>query len=89
MLRLYITLYGVLFIAFGLFVTGTVLIPEVALRGTFQSYYERAMFGVFGLVEERLKVHPQAQWDRVIKTLAPKFRHGLELYDWHSLPVKK
>ncbi|MCU7829786.1 MAG: hypothetical protein KZQ85_12030 [Candidatus Thiodiazotropha sp. (ex Myrtea sp. 'scaly one' KF741663)] len=78
--RLYITLYGVLFVTCGLFIAGLVWLPDVALRGTVQRYYERALIGAYDLVEARLEEYPQAQWDEVIDKLAPHFHYGLALY---------
>ncbi|MET0052662.1 MAG: ATP-binding protein [Candidatus Thiodiazotropha sp.] len=86
MTRLYLTLYGVLFVTFGLFVAGLVWIPDIALRGTIQGYYERAMFGVYDLVEERLTAQPEAEWETVVESLKPKFRHGIRLYPVDQLP---
>jgi signal transduction histidine kinase len=89
MARLYITLYGLLFITGGLFVLGLVWLPEMVLKGTIQGYYDRSMVGVFGLVEDRLLVRPQQQWDEVIRELEPNFRSGLGLYELQDLPLRK
>ncbi len=86
MTRLYLTLYGVLIGTFGLFVAGMVWIPDIALHGTIQGYYERAMFGVYDLVEERLTSQPESEWNTVIRLLEPKFRHGISLYRDGELP---
>jgi two-component system, OmpR family, sensor histidine kinase RstB len=86
MTRLYLTLYGVLIVTFGLFVAGLVWIPDIALRGTIQGYYERSMFGVYDLVEERLTDQPESEWNAVILALEPKFRHGIRLYREEELP---
>ncbi|MET0090217.1 MAG: hypothetical protein ABW068_09410 [Candidatus Thiodiazotropha sp.] len=86
MTRLYLTLYGVLFVTFGLYVAGLVWIPDIALRGTIQGYYERAMFGVYDLVEERLTAQPESEWGNVVESLEPKFRHGIRLYPVDQLP---
>ncbi|MCU7924575.1 MAG: hypothetical protein KZQ88_17935, partial [Candidatus Thiodiazotropha sp. (ex Dulcina madagascariensis)] len=80
MARLYLTLYGVLFLTCALFIAGLVWLPELALRGTIQRYYERALIGAYDLVEERLVARPPAQWDEVIAELKPQFRYGLALY---------
>ena len=55
MARLYLTLYGVLFATLGLFYASLNWLPDMALHGTIQRYYERAMLGAYHLVEE---VHP-------------------------------
>jgi signal transduction histidine kinase len=89
MARLYLTLYGVLFITFGLYVAGLVWIPDVALQGTIQGYYERAMIGVYDLLEDRLATRPQSEWDDVIKELEPDFRQGLGLYELQELSLEK
>ena len=88
MARLYLTLYGVLFITCGLFVAGLVWLPDMALQGTIQRYYERAMIGVYDLVENRLAAHPRSEWGEVIDELEPNFKRGLGLYGLEELPLK-
>ncbi|MES9832063.1 MAG: ATP-binding protein [Candidatus Thiodiazotropha sp. DIVDIV] len=88
MVRLYLTLYGVLFFTCTLFVLGLVWLPDVALKGTIHDHYERSMFGVFGLVEDRLKAKPDDEWDQVIAALEPNFKNGLALFDFDDLPLE-
>ena len=87
MARLYLTLYGLLFVTVGLFIAGIVWLPEQILHGTIQRYYERALVGAYELVEEQLVPHPQDEWDEVIAGLQRHFRHGLELYELKELEV--
>ncbi|MES9981253.1 MAG: hypothetical protein ABW107_21255, partial [Candidatus Thiodiazotropha sp. 6PLUC5] len=88
MVRLYLTLYGVLFFTCTLFVLGLIWLPEVALKGTIHDHYERSMFGVFGLVEDRLKARPNDEWDQVIVELEANFKSGLVLFDFDELPTE-
>lgn len=78
--RLYLTLYGVLFLTCALFIAGLTWLPELALHGTIQRYYERALIGAYHLVEDQLAARPQSQWNEVIDELEPHFRYGLALY---------
>ncbi|MCG8488167.1 MAG: ATP-binding protein [Chromatiales bacterium] len=87
MARLFITLYGILFITGALFVLGLVWLPEMALKGTIRDYYERSMFGVFGLVEDRLSSQPQSEWPQTVKQLKGHFKSGLALLDYDQLPL--
>jgi signal transduction histidine kinase len=80
MARLYITLYGVLFITISLFIASLAWFPDLVLHGTVQRYYERAMLGAYELVEARLAAHPQSQWEQLIAELQPHFHYGLGLY---------
>ena len=89
MARLYLTLYGILFVTCGLFVAGLVWLPDIALHDAKQRYYEGAMIGAYDLVEARLAPHPQAQWDEVIADLKRHFRHGLGLYELKDLEVNE
>jgi signal transduction histidine kinase len=79
--RLYLTLYGILFVAFALFYGSLVWVPDLVLHGSVQRYYERVMFGAYYLAEERLHETTPAHWDEVIDKLEPHFPHGLELID--------
>jgi signal transduction histidine kinase len=90
MARLYITLYGVLFITISLFITSLAWFPDFVLQGTVQRYYERAMLGAYELVELRLVQHPESHWEQVITELEPHFRYGLGLHtlDQVDLPEK-
>ena len=87
MARLYLTLYGLLFVTVALFIAGIVWLPEQILHGTIQRYYERSLIGAYDLVEQRLTPYPQAHWDEVIADLKRHFRHGLELYGLKELDV--
>ncbi|ODC00432.1 hypothetical protein A3197_08805 [Candidatus Thiodiazotropha endoloripes] len=87
MARLFITLYGILFITGALFVLGIVWLPEMALKGTIRDYYERSMFGVFGLVEDRLMSQPQSEWPQTVKALKANFKSGLALMEHDQLPL--
>lgn len=85
MARLYLTLYGVLFLAYALFVAGVIWLPDRVLHGTVQRYYERALMGAYYLVEDRLAAHSPEQWEAVIRELVPHFRYGLGLYHLDEL----
>jgi signal transduction histidine kinase len=89
MARLFLTLYGVLFFTGTLFVLGMVWLPDIVLKGAIRDYYERSMFGVFGLVEDRLLVRPEKDWEQVVKELKPKFKSGLDLLDSDELPLDR
>lgn len=79
MARLYLTLYGVLFVTFALFYASLTWVPELVLYSTSQRYYEQYMLGTYELIEARLEQTPPAQWEDVVKELEPQFRHGLGL----------
>jgi signal transduction histidine kinase len=87
MARLFVTLYGILFITITLFILGIVWLPEIALKGVIQDYHERSMFGVFGLIENRLIARPRTQWRQTIDELKGNFASGLELMEYHELPL--
>jgi signal transduction histidine kinase len=81
MARLYLTLYGILFVAFALFYGSLVWVPDLVLHGSVQRYFERVMFGAYYLAEEKLHETTPEHWDQVIDKLEPHFPHGLELTD--------
>lgn len=89
MTRLYLTLYGVLFVTIGLFYASLTWLPELVLHGTIQRYYERAMLGAYELVDARLDNYPPARWDEVIAELEPHFRYGLALYSLEQLELSE
>ncbi|MBT3048096.1 MAG: hypothetical protein DBP03_16745 [gamma proteobacterium symbiont of Ctena orbiculata] len=80
MARLYITLYGVLFITIAFFFASLNWFPDLVLHGTVKRYYERAMLGAYELVENRLQGKPPSSWEEVIRDLEPHFHYGLGLY---------
>jgi signal transduction histidine kinase len=88
MARLFITLYGILFITGALFVLGLIWLPDMALKGSIRDYYAQSMFGVFGLVEDRLQSRPQSEWPQIILELKENFKSGLVLMDYHELPLE-
>ncbi|MEJ2621139.1 MAG: ATP-binding protein [Candidatus Thiodiazotropha sp.] len=88
MARLFITLYGILFITGTLFVLGLIWLPDMALKGSIRDYYARSMFGVFGLVEDRLQSQPQSEWPQIIMELKANFKNGLSLMEYHELPLE-
>jgi signal transduction histidine kinase len=85
--RLYLTLYGVLFVTFALFFGGLIWVPDLLLYDTTQRYYERVMFGAYDLVEARLHEVSPSHWDEVIEELEPRFRHGLALRTLDQLDI--
>ncbi len=87
MARLYLTLYGVLFVTIGLFYGSLIWVPELVLRDSQQDYYERFMLGAYELVEARLEATSPSQWDAVIDGLTPHFPHGIELYSEDQLDL--
>ncbi|MEW8192759.1 MAG: ATP-binding protein [Candidatus Thiodiazotropha sp.] len=89
MARLYLTLYGVLFITIGFFFASLNWLPELVLHGTIQRYYERAMLGAYDLVETRLADRPESGWEQVIRELEPHFRYGLGLYSLEQIDASE
>lgn len=89
MARLYITLYGVLFITIGFFFASLNWLPELVLHGTIQRYYERAMLGAYDLVEARFTGKPESGWQQVIRELEPHFRYGLGLYNLEQIDASE
>ena len=89
MARLYLTLYGVLFVTIALFYGSLTWVPELVLRDSAQRYYERVMFGAYTLAEARLQQAAPADWDAVIGELEPHFPHGLGLYDMDRLALSE
>jgi signal transduction histidine kinase len=87
MARLYLTLYGVLFVTIALFYGSLIWVPDLVLYDTAQRYYERVMFGAYDLVEARLHEVSPPHWDEVIEELGPHFRHGLALYTLDQLDI--
>jgi signal transduction histidine kinase len=79
--RLYLTLYGVLFVTIVLFDVSLNLALELMLRDSTLRYYERVMFGTYDLVEERLQATSPDRWHEVINNLELHFPHGLALHD--------
>lgn len=77
MLRLFLTLYGVLALTLGGFIVALEVLPERLLRYPAQDYYERVMRGAFHLVEERLAGRQEAQWGEVIAELQPHFAYPI------------
>ncbi len=76
MARLYLTLYGVLFVTFSLFYASLTWVPELVLYSTSQRYYEQYMLGAYELIEARLEQTPPGNWDQVVKELESQFRYG-------------
>lgn len=89
MARLYLTLYGVLFLTIGLFYASLAWLPEQVLHGSIQRYYERAMLGAYDLLEQRLDDYPPSLWDKAIEELEPHFRYGLALYTMEQLDISE
>jgi signal transduction histidine kinase len=89
MARLYITLYGVLFITISLFFVSLTWIPDLVLHDTVKRYYEQAMLGAYELVELRLAEHPPSRWEQEIAKLEANFRYGLELYALDNIDLSE
>ncbi|MEW8607147.1 MAG: ATP-binding protein [Candidatus Thiodiazotropha sp.] len=89
MARLYITLYGVLFITISFFFVSLAWFPDLVLYGTVQRYYERAMLGAYELVEVRLAESPPSHWEQLITEMAPHFRYGLGLYTLDQIDLSE
>ena len=89
MARLYLTLYGVLFVTIAFFYGSLTWVPGLVLHGSAERYFERVMNGAYSLAEERLNEVSPAQWDEVVKRLEPHFPHGLGLYDMDQLDTSE
>jgi signal transduction histidine kinase len=85
--RLYLTLYGVLFVTIALFQGGLFWVPEMLLHGSAQRHFERVMYGAYDLVEERLHATTPSHWDEVIEELEHQFHHGLAFYSLDQLDI--
>ncbi len=80
MTRLFLTLYGILFLTLVVFVVALIALPDRLLHGTTQQYFDKTLSGAFRLVEEHLINQPEEKWPAVIKSLQEHFTHPLVLY---------
>jgi signal transduction histidine kinase len=87
MVRLYITLYSVLFITIGFFFVSLNWFPDLVLRGAVERFYGRAMLGAYELVEARLAGYPPSRWGQEIANLEPHFRYGFGLYSLDQIDL--
>lgn len=80
MTRLFLTLYGILFVTLAIFILALIVLPDRLLHGVAQQYLDEILRGAFHLVEEQLIDQPEEKWQAVIDSLQDHFSYPLELH---------
>jgi len=80
MTKIFLRLYLFLVFTFALFFAGINYLPEYLLKDTISEAISKSAGGMFYLIEEKLKKHPQSDWRDQIKKIQPRYAFPLNIY---------
>jgi len=79
MTRIFLRLYLFLVFTFALFFAGINYLPDYLLKDTISEAISESAGGMFYLIEDKLKKHPQSDWPKQIEELQPRYGYPLTI----------
>ena len=84
MLKIFLHLYFFITFTFVVFFLGVTYLPEYLLKNTISNTISKTASGMFYLLEDELKKHPQKDWSKKINELQSHYAYPLDIASFND-----